>query len=177
MVASMKQNYTNESIKKAGEFSLSVLGENVDPFVIADFGFQSARNADKWAAVPHTMKAGLPVLDSAIAWFHLKVVDSKELPTHTMFLCEIVDAGKGTNSAKPLIYGDYQTSGMKGKAQEAFKAYQSSGKAPEAAAKKAKWTCKVCGYVYDGDTPFEELPADWSCPLCGAGKDQFEKSE
>ena len=35
------------------------------------------------------------------------------------------------------------------------------------------WVCLVCGYVYDGDVPFEELPEDWVCPLCGVGKDQF----
>jgi len=49
-----------------------------------------------------------------------------------------------------------------------------------------KWTCTVCGYVYDptvGDpdndiepgTPFEQLPDSWVCPLCGAGKDMFTK--
>jgi rubredoxin len=49
-----------------------------------------------------------------------------------------------------------------------------------------KWTCTVCGYVYDptvGDpasniaagTAFEDLPEDWICPLCGVGKDMFEK--
>ncbi|MGB2982406.1 MAG: rubredoxin [Candidatus Bipolaricaulia bacterium] len=48
-----------------------------------------------------------------------------------------------------------------------------------------KWTCTVCGYVYDpgiGDsasdiapgTAFEDLPEDWICPLCGVGKDMFE---
>jgi rubredoxin len=49
-----------------------------------------------------------------------------------------------------------------------------------------KWTCQVCGYVYDpakGDTsngikpgtPFESLPEDWVCPECGASKDEFVK--
>lgn len=49
-----------------------------------------------------------------------------------------------------------------------------------------KYICAVCGYVYDpekGDpdsgvvpgTPFEQLPDDWVCPVCGAGKDQFER--
>ena len=48
-----------------------------------------------------------------------------------------------------------------------------------------KYVCSVCGYVYDptlGDpengvtagTPFEDLPDDWVCPVCGAEKDQFE---
>ena len=37
------------------------------------------------------------------------------------------------------------------------------------------WVCTVCGYEYDGEIPFEELPEDWVCPLCGVGKDMFEK--
>ena len=51
-----------------------------------------------------------------------------------------------------------------------------------------KYVCTVCGYVYDpavGDpdsgikpgTAFEDIPADWVCPLCGVGKDDFEVSE
>jgi rubredoxin len=49
-----------------------------------------------------------------------------------------------------------------------------------------KYGCIPCRYIYDpaeGDpdngipkgTPFEKLPDDWVCPICGAGKDQFEK--
>jgi len=48
-----------------------------------------------------------------------------------------------------------------------------------------RWRCRVCGYVYDpkdGDpdngvaagTAFADLPEDWACPVCGAGKDAFE---
>ena len=51
-----------------------------------------------------------------------------------------------------------------------------------------RYTCTVCGYTYDpniGDpdngiaagTPFEQVPDDWVCPVCGAGKDQFEREE
>jgi len=51
-----------------------------------------------------------------------------------------------------------------------------------------KYVCQICGYVYDpelGDpdndiepgTPFESLPDDWVCPLCAAGKDQFEEED
>ena len=38
-----------------------------------------------------------------------------------------------------------------------------------------KHVCSVCGYVYDGATPFEQLPDDYACPLCGVGKDQFDE--
>lgn len=51
-----------------------------------------------------------------------------------------------------------------------------------------KYVCSVCNWVYDpavGDpengiapgTAFENLPEDWVCPLCGVGKDEFEKAE
>ncbi len=51
-----------------------------------------------------------------------------------------------------------------------------------------KYQCSVCGYVYDpaeGDaerdiapgTPFEDLPEDWTCPVCGAPKSAFNPAD
>ena len=37
-----------------------------------------------------------------------------------------------------------------------------------------KYVCIICGYVYDGALPFEELPDDYVCPICGVGKNKFE---
>ncbi|MDD8021176.1 MAG: rubredoxin [Acidobacteriota bacterium] len=48
-----------------------------------------------------------------------------------------------------------------------------------------RYKCTVCGHIYDpaeGDpsagikpgTPFEELPDDWVCPVCGSSKDKFK---
>ena len=50
------------------------------------------------------------------------------------------------------------------------------------------YECTVCGYIYEpqqgdaesdipGGTPFEDLPDDWVCPVCGAGKEAFEPVE
>ena len=50
----------------------------------------------------------------------------------------------------------------------------------------ATWVCTVCGYVYDPDngdpdngvepgTEWENVPEDWICPICGAGKESFEE--
>jgi rubredoxin len=38
-----------------------------------------------------------------------------------------------------------------------------------------KYVCSVCGYEYAGEVPFDELPDDYTCPVCGVGKDQFEE--
>jgi len=51
-----------------------------------------------------------------------------------------------------------------------------------------RYVCQVCGYTYDpakGDaegniapgTAFADLPDDWTCPVCGASKDQFEPED
>ena len=48
-----------------------------------------------------------------------------------------------------------------------------------------RYVCSICGYVYDpaeGDpdsgvppgTSFDDVPADWVCPVCGASKENFE---
>jgi len=49
-----------------------------------------------------------------------------------------------------------------------------------------QWKCVICGYIYnpekgdpEGDiqasTSFEDLPDNWVCPICGAGKEEFTK--
>jgi len=43
-----------------------------------------------------------------------------------------------------------------------------------------KWECTACGYIYDEEgegKKFEDLPDDYTCPVCGVGKDMFEKIE
>ena len=53
---------------------------------------------------------------------------------------------------------------------------------------KQLWVCTSCGFIYDpedGDpdggiapgTPFEQIPDDWFCPVCGARKSDFEPYE
>jgi rubredoxin len=53
---------------------------------------------------------------------------------------------------------------------------------------KQLWICTSCGFIYDPDegdpdggippgTPFDEIPDDWFCPVCGARKSDFEPYE
>jgi len=44
-----------------------------------------------------------------------------------------------------------------------------------------RYVCQVCGYIYDpkgnNNVSFQDLPDDWVCPTCGAGKDEFKPEE
>ena len=184
-VSCMKNNNTPAKIRQNGEFTISVLGSNVEPFIISCFGFQSSKDVDKWSLVAHTVKDGLPVLDNAIAYMRCKVESINEYDTHTLFIATVEDAWNGVKE-EPLLYADYHKT-HKALAAEAFAEYKKTGKAPDSESvnktetaeeegiSEAKWVCPLCGYVYDGEIPFEELPDDWKCPLCGALKSTFEK--
>jgi len=106
ILCSQKQTRTNECIRETGEFSVSVLREDVDPLVIAMFGFQSTRHIQKWPHVPHAMRRGLPVLQSVAAWYVCNVLVAHDLGTHTLFHCGLLEAELG--EGVPLTYGHYR---------------------------------------------------------------------
>jgi flavin reductase (DIM6/NTAB) family NADH-FMN oxidoreductase RutF/rubredoxin len=65
---------------------------------------------------------------------------------------------------------------------------QSAPKSSQEVSKMAKNKCQVCGWIYDpavGDpdggiqpgTAFEDIPENWTCPICGAAKSEFAKVE
>lgn len=164
-----KKNETCESIQKSGEFLVSVLPKEVDPFVISNFGFQSGRTADKWANVKHETKADLPVISNASAYYYCRVESVKELPTHMMFTCSVEDAWLG--QGEPITYAYYQAN-VKEKSKEAFESFKGMNQNEST---QGKWVCKICGYIYDGEIPFEQLPDNWTCPWCNHPKSDFEK--
>jgi rubredoxin len=113
-----------------------------------------------------------------VGWIELKTAHTLVMPTHTLFICEVTDGEILTNDA-PLTYADYHRMKSGGAPAPAKPAVQ-------APAPGGVYVCGVCGYQYDpanGDsernippgTPFDQLPDSWTCPLCGVGKDQFNK--
>ncbi|MEG1985613.1 MAG: flavin reductase [Clostridia bacterium] len=158
ILCSIKANHTNKLIKQTGEFSISVLSKDVDFDIIKTFGLQSARDVNKWENVAHIEKFGLPVLKDACAYIHCKVINSVELSTHTAFICEVLNAEKG--EGQPIIYADYLK--------------EKRARAEVSATSKKRYVCSVCGYVYDGDVPFENLPSSFVCPVCKQPKSVFE---
>ena len=121
VIALNKGSKTNECIRETKEFTLSVLSETTDPFIIGNFGFQSCRTAKKWEKVPHHFMNGLPVLNNAAACLLCRVTEIKELSTHILFFCDITDAADG--EGKALSYTEYQES-WKVKVMQAFQSGQ-----------------------------------------------------
>ncbi len=162
-------NHTHKCIEETGHFALTVLGEKSDPKLIGLFGFRSSRDTDKFQNVRYTVRGKLPVIDDAIAFISCKVIGKLETPTHTVFLGEVLDCGN-LKKDKPMTYAYYHEV-LKGKTSVNAPTFIEDG----GKAEREVWVCDVCGYTYDGEIPFEELPDDWVCPLCGVGKENFHR--
>ena len=155
-----KANYTHHIVEKTGVLNVNCLSQEAPFKVFENFGFQSGRTADKFANCeeePPRTDNGLIFLPRYInAVMSLRVIDEVDLGTHGMFICEVTEA-RVMSDAETMTYTYYQKN-VKPK--------------PETEGKKG-YVCKVCGYVYEGDT----LPDDFVCPLCKHGAADFEEIE
>lgn len=151
-----KQNYTNEMLKQSGVFALSVLSEETPFAVFEHFGFQSGRDAEKFIGEPlRCANAVAYVGGVANAVFAGKIESWQDVGTHTVFIAEVEEA-KVLSSVPSVTYA-YYFANIKPKPQ------------PKAETKKG-YVCKICGYVYEG----ESLPEDFVCPLCKHPASDFE---
>lgn len=162
-------NYTNECIKNTGRFSISILSEETDPSVIGRFGFQSGRDTDKYDGIEKEIHGYLPIVKDCCAYVTCKVIDTMETSTHTVFLGEVEDCDVMSKAA-PMTYSYYHKV-IKGKSPKNAPTYI----AEEVPVEKTVYTCGVCGYVYEGEVPFEDLPEDYVCPICRQPKSVFVK--
>ena len=157
-VSVIAKNYTCEMIAKAGRFNVSILTEDAPYSLFQRFGFQSGRDADKFADVGYDERTAnglrfIPEYTNAV--LSCEVTEVKDLGASVLFIADVVEA-KVLSGAPSCSYGYYHAH-IKPK----------KNPAPE---QKECWVCKVCGYVYEG----AELPDDFICPLCKHGKDDFE---
>lgn len=150
-----KENYSHHVIKQSGKMNINCLSTEAPFAVFEQFGFKSGRNVNKFEnCEPLRSDNGLVFLPRYInSFMSLKVEQYVDLDTHGMFICSITEARVLTDK-ETMTYTYYQnnvkpkpqTDGVKG------------------------FVCKVCGYVYEGDT----LPEDFVCPLCKHGAADFE---
>lgn len=158
-ISVLNTNYTCDLIKESGVFALSILDETVTFETIKYFGFQSGRDVDKMSQlILPTDLNGVPYMGwQTCAVISCRVVSQTDLGSHTLFVAEVEDA-QVINEHAPLTYADYQNR-VKPK--------------PEKKAEDRKivgWRCRICKYVYEGSL----LPAEYACPLCGHGPEDFE---
>ena len=189
-VSVSKANLTHEFISRTGQFAVSVLEQETPLPFIGIFGFHSGRNYDKFAHAKYRDGlTGCPLLtEYTLAVIDAKVRTAVDCGSHTTFIADVV-ASELVRPGVPLTYAYYhEVKG--GKTAKNAPTYAARAAAEgrvgkERNTKMKKYVCQVCGYVYDpaaGDpdngvpagTPFDKVPADWVCPVCGAGKDQFE---
>lgn len=151
-----KENYSHHIIKQTGKMNINVLSVDAPFSVFEKFGFVSGRNVDKFAdCTPLRSDNGLAFLPRYInSFMSLKVEQYVDLDTHGMFICEITEA-RVISDKETMTYSYYQEN-VKPK--------------PNVGGKKG-FVCKICGYVYEGDT----LPDDFICPLCKHGAADFEE--
>ena len=154
-VAINKANYTHYIVKQTGELNVNCLSVDAPFSVFENFGFQSGRTADKlkgWET--GRSDNGLVFLKHYInAFMSLKVENYIDMDTHGLFICTVTEA-RVLSDKDTMTYTYYQ-SNVKPK--------------PQTEGKKG-WVCKICGYIYEGET----LPDDFICPLCKHGAADFE---
>ena len=150
-----KENYSHHVIRKTGKMNVNCLDTSAPFHVFQHFGFQSGRTADKFAGCEELRSDnGLRFLPRYInSFLSLKVEQYVDLDTHGMFICSVTEA-RVISDRESMTYTHYQNHV---KPQ------------PETEGKKG-FVCKICGWVYEGDT----LPDDLICPLCKHGAADFE---
>lgn len=171
-----KDNVTTAAIQASGRFTATCLAQDATMELIGTFGFHTSADTDKFAACQSAEDAaGVPyVAEQAVARFSAKVVQTLDLGSHILFVGE-VDEAEATAAGEPMTYAYYhQVKGGKTPPKASSYIGDAEEAAPAAAdAPKVGWRCKICGHIEYVD----ELPDDFVCPICGMGRDMFEKVE
>lgn len=199
-VSCHKNNQSTKVITDSGVFSISVLAKEVNMKILGDFGFMSSTDIDKFNGLEVIKsKSGAPiVLNSSVAWFDCKVVSSVDLGSHILIIGEVLDS-EIISDDEPLTYKFYREkykmfSPKNSPTYIEPSALESENQDSETHGNEdhehifdgESYVCVICGFTYnpeDGDptmgiepgTAFEDLPEDYKCPICNAGKEYFKE--
>jgi len=155
-VAINKEAYTHYVVKNTGVMNINCLSVEAPFAVFERFGFKSGRNADKFNGFDAVLRSdnGIAILPKFInAVMSLKVEQYLDLGSHGLFICAITEA---------RVISDKETM--------TYNYYQENVKPKPAPKQKRGFVCRICGYVYEGET----LPEDFICPICKHGAADFE---
>jgi flavin reductase (DIM6/NTAB) family NADH-FMN oxidoreductase RutF/rubredoxin len=195
-----KDNHTLGVLLKSGIFSVSILKKEASTGLIGTFGYMSGKDVDKFSQVKTIVKStGAPVMtDSCMAWLDCRVEKILDLGSHILFVGLVLESDICSDD-EPLTYDWYRTKYklLSPKNSPTYIGSEATAK-PEVTVKqevtvekhedsedKESYICTICGHVYypdEGDsslgippgTPFSDLPEDFRCPICNAGKDYYK---
>ncbi|MBR1866570.1 MAG: flavin reductase [Lachnospiraceae bacterium] len=150
-----KDNYTHDMILKTKEFNVSILDESATFDTFQQFGFQSGRDTDKLVEIAFARaENGIAYLTKECnGYISGKVIDTIDLGTHTMFIADVTGGE---------VLSD--------RASATYAYYHANIKPSAKPAEKKGYICTICGYIYEGDS----LPADFICPICKHGVEDFK---
>ena len=151
-----KQNLTHDMILNTGEFNVSMLTVQTPFRLFEHFGFQSGHEINKFQDLPEASRAqnGIYYLKYfSNSYISAKVTNTFDCDTHTVFYAQITAADNISND-ESITYSYYHQHTK-----------------PQVKTQEGRYVCNICGYIYEGD----ELPADFICPLCKHGANDFTK--
>ena len=168
---------------------MSVLHESATMELIGAFGFHTSKDTDKFSELKTALSDdGITyVAEQVCAHFSVRVNQQLDLGTHILFVGDVLSS-EIVETTEPMTYAYYhQVKGGRTPAKASGfstheleeDASQATHDAKEATAdtpagsKRVAWRCTICGYIEYVD----ELPDDFTCPICGAGKEFFERIE
>jgi rubredoxin len=166
----------------------------------------SGSDMDKFRNVETiTAVSGAPIVtNSSVAWFDCKVLSTVDVGSHILIIGEVLDSDV-ISGEEPLTYEYYREKYkmLSPKNSPTFieREKLENEVEPEPVVKQElaepqtkkeeggsdSFICNICGFIYnpeEGDpamgippgTAFEDLPEDYKCPICNAGKEYFRKS-
>ena len=168
-----KNNYTNKVLKEQKKIAINILSSDIDPDIIKIFGFQSSKNVNKFLDVSYSLIDEMPILKKGICGYIIgDIIDIIDVNTHNIFLIKVTNLKK-VNDNDNLTY-DYYRKFMKGKSPKNAPTYIEE----KVESDDKVYRCMICGHLYkdsENEVKFADLPDDWVCPVCGVGKDKFER--
>jgi flavin reductase (DIM6/NTAB) family NADH-FMN oxidoreductase RutF/rubredoxin len=182
-----KQCLTHQFGSGSGVFAVSILSEAAPVPFIGKFGFRTGRDINKLEKVQYRLgETGAPIiLDYTVGFLEAEIIQCVDVGSHTLFIGKIIACESLEDKGHPMTYAYYRDVKHGRTSKLAATYIEHKPQTAQGAKEMKKYRCIMCSYIYDpaiGDpdngvkpgTSFENVPADWVCPDCGAGKDEFE---
>lgn len=186
-VSLLKSGHTWKVVGATRHFCLTTLADDAPLQLIQDFGYQSSANVDKFLGhQAHSDERDVPwTPEGALSRLSCDVIATLDMGSHLLVIGEVTEA-EVLAEGSPMTYAGYRelkagTVAGPGTAQaiDAPGTEPPAVEDPPAAAGgsgtggRIGWRCIICGYVVEAD----ELPQDFTCPVCGVGREMFERIE